>query len=141
MRMLGTQPGRMVFTRQGAFPIQIRMSMATHLAIPCTGTRISLTSHIKHYKLPRINTIIASAAPNGSQADESSDGGNGTGGGGRSWEGPGVGPEGLAEDPVLQDLIMGMGSSGQGPGEKPPGAPGGLIKCHFAKKNKKKIII
>ncbi|KAG7668407.1 hypothetical protein Ndes2526B_g00872 [Nannochloris sp. 'desiccata'] len=43
--------------------------------------------------------------------------------GGQGWQGGGVGPEGIAEDPVLHDLIMGMGSSGETGGQKPKGAP------------------
>jgi hypothetical protein len=39
-------------------------------------------------------------------------------------QGNGVGPEGIAEDPVLHDLILGMGSSGEFGGQKPTGAPG-----------------
>jgi hypothetical protein len=55
-----------------------------------------------------------------SDGNTSNDGGSD----GRGWQGDGVGPEGIASDPVLHDLIMGMGSSGETGGEKPAGAPG-----------------
>ena len=58
---------------------------------------------------------VTARSGNGSSSD------NGERQGG--WQGDGVGPEGIAEDPVLHDLIMGMGSSGETGGEKPSGAP------------------
>ena len=126
MGTLEMQPSPRIFTRHSTFPIQMPLATSTLMPVHRTGMWIPHAPPIKQLKLPRTNTIIASAAPNGSQNETSNDG-NGNGSGQKSWKEPGVGPKGLADDPVLHDFIMGMGSSGQGAGEKPPGAPGGSI--------------
>ena len=111
--------GLQIFQRRGAFPIQMSMSMSTHTPIHRLWISIPRISHLHQSKRAKINKTIASA-----EIDDSSSTNSNGSDGGHSWAG--VGPEGLAEEPVLQDLLMGMGSSGDGPGEKPEGAPGTL---------------
>jgi len=68
----------------------------------------------------RSRVLISSAlggSPEGSSSSDNDDCRQG-------YPGDGVGPEGIAEDPVLHDLIMGTGSSGTTGGQKPTGAPG-----------------
>ena len=113
--------GLQIFQRRGAFPIQMSMSMSTHTPIHRLGISIPRISHLHQSKRAKINKTIASA-----EIDDSSTTNSNGRDGGHSWAQPGVGPEGLAEEPVLQDLLMGMGSSGEGPGEKPEGVPGTL---------------
>ncbi len=104
------------------------------LYMPCHVRRSSTTaqnlgpllsnchSSTSIYQQRRSRSLIPSAL--GSSSDGS---GDGDGISGQGWQGDGIGPEGIAEDPVLHDLIMGMGSSGSTGGQKPTGAPGKLF--------------
>ena len=72
-----------------------------------------------HHQYSRRSSLAVVTAATGPNSDENSNFGGG------KWEGQGVGPEGLEDDPVLHDLLMGMGASGaKSAGEKPAGAPG-----------------
>lgn len=69
--------------------------------------------------LPR-NQRMATARP---ALGPDADGNAGAAGAGAADAPGGAGPEGLTDDPVLQDLLMGQGTSGGGAGPRPSGAP------------------